>query len=83
MTAAVQCISGTDSTPMFVLAIRQQAMVVPSLLVTDSGGRIVFATSAMAGILGYEAEQLVGSDMSKLMSPPFSHLHGSWMKVRS
>jgi hypothetical protein len=67
---------------MFVLDVRQQAKAIPGLLVTDSGGKIMFATSVVAGILGYEAGQLLGSNISKLMSPPFSHLHGGWMKVR-
>lgn len=47
-----------------------------------SRGRVIYATTALASLLGFEAKSLIGSDFGKLMAQPFAQLHGKWIKVR-
>lgn len=52
-----------------------------ALLVTDSKGRIAFATSQLGALLGYPPRALAdGMNMSALLPPPLTQLHSTWMK---
>lgn len=53
-----------------------------SLMVTDAKGRISFANSQLAQLLGYNARTLTdGMNMAALLPPPYAQIHAGYMKV--
>jgi hypothetical protein len=53
-----------------------------ALLVTDAKGRIHFATSQLAGMIGYSPKVLTdGMNLAGLLPLPYSQLHSGFMKV--
>jgi hypothetical protein len=56
-----------------------------ALLVTDGKGRINFATSQLAGLLGYSSAKVLtdGMNLAGLLPLPYSQLHSGFMKVRA
>lgn len=55
-----------------------------ALMVTDAKGRIGFATSNLATMLGYNVRSLSdgGMNLNALLPLPYSQLHAGYMKVR-
>jgi PAS domain-containing protein len=73
---------GSDEHVILVLVLRCLSDSL-ALMVTDAKGRITFANSQLAQLLGYNARTLTdGMNMSALLPPPYAHIHGSFMKVR-
>lgn len=52
------------------------------MLVVDGKGRIVYANTPLATLLGYKLPLLRSKDLAALMPPPYDVLHGKWLKVR-
>jgi hypothetical protein len=66
-----------------MLEVRKRADEIQSLLVSTEAGKFVFASAAVADLLGYQAEQLIDMDIAQLMPPPFNQLHSTWVQVRT
>jgi hypothetical protein len=72
---------GSDEHVILVLVLRCLSDSL-ALMVTDAKGRITFANSQLATLLGYNARTLTdGMNMSSLLPPPYAQIHGSFMKV--
>lgn len=52
-----------------------------AVMALDQGGRITYANDKLAAMLGYPATALVKMDLSALLPPLISQLHGTWFKV--
>lgn len=53
-----------------------------AVMATDTKGRIQFATSQMAEMLGYSVKTMTtGMNINSLLPPPYAQLHSSFMKV--
>jgi PAS domain S-box-containing protein len=53
-----------------------------SMMVTDPRGRIMFATTQLAKMVGYNVKAMTeGMNMAGLLPPPYSQLHPMYMKV--
>jgi hypothetical protein len=53
-----------------------------AVMVTDAKGRIQFATTQLASMVGYSAKVLTdGMNIAGLLPPPYSQLHPGYMKV--
>lgn len=50
-------------------------------MITHTRGRLIYATSKLAALLGYDPREIEGLDFSRLMAQPFAQLHGRWMDV--
>lgn len=51
-------------------------------MVTDTRGRIQFASGPMAAMVGYPVKTLTdGMTLGGLMPPPYAQLHAQFMKV--
>ncbi|KAF8055488.1 tmcC [Scenedesmus sp. PABB004] len=71
---------GTEEQRILVIHLRCSADGL-ALLVTDAKGRITFATSQLAAMLGYSARTLAdGMNLAGLLPPPHSQLHAAHMK---
>eukprot|EP00882_Tetradesmus_deserticola_P031440 GHRQ01035550.1.p2 GENE.GHRQ01035550.1~~GHRQ01035550.1.p2 ORF type:complete len:113 (+),score=55.54 GHRQ01035550.1:50-388(+) len=74
-------LGGTDDQRLLVVKLRCMSDSL-ALLVTDAKGRICFATSQLAGMLGYNAKVLTdGMNLAGLLPLPYSQLHSGFMKV--
>ena len=51
-----------------------------SLMVVDHKGRVSYASTQLATMLGYPVKALSGMTLAAIVPPPFSQLHASWMK---
>ncbi|GBF92718.1 hypothetical protein Rsub_05087, partial [Raphidocelis subcapitata] len=73
---------GTDAERILVLNIKCLA---PSgaLMVVSHKGHIMYATSALASLLGFPAKQLTCMDLQALMPAPYSQLHAGFLKSLS
>jgi hypothetical protein len=74
---------GTDDQRLFVVSLRCVSDSL-ALLVTDGKGGIQFATSQLAGLLGYSSAKVLtdGMNLAGLLLLPYSQLHSGFMKVR-
>jgi hypothetical protein len=53
-----------------------------AMMVTDTKGRVEFATTQLAKMVGYNVKAMTeGMNMAGLLPPPYSQLHPSYMKV--
>jgi hypothetical protein len=52
------------------------------LMVVDGKGRVQYATSHLADLLGTTPKAMVKQEFCKFMAQPFQQLHTRWMKVR-
>lgn len=50
------------------------------MMCCDSHGRILYITTALANYLNYEPRELVRTNLSTLLNPPFNTLHTKYMK---
>jgi hypothetical protein len=58
-------------------------MAADLMMVCDTHGRIMYATTDLALSLGFaEARSMYGVDLNTLISQPYRQLHVAWMKVR-
>lgn len=63
-----------------VAALRQFAECAPdAIVVTDMRGRIRFANRQMQALLGYDADELAGTDLSRLMPQAMAARHDQYM----
>lgn len=73
---------GTDSQRLFVVNMRKAEGGADHLMVVDGRGRVQYATSHLADLLGTTPKAMVKQEFCKFMAQPFQQLHTRWMKVR-
>jgi PAS domain S-box-containing protein len=73
--------TGTENVSLMMIEVTRVKSAPQNLLVSDGRGKIVFATSSVAEILGYSHNQILTMDIVRLMPSPFNQLHVSWLKV--
>lgn len=74
-------LGGSDDQPILIYNMRCFADTL-AMLVADAKGRINFATSQLAAMLGYSVNTLTeGMNISMMMQPPYSQLHTAYFKV--
>lgn len=74
-------IGGSEGQRIYMLELKCLADTL-AVMVTDTAGKIQFATSQMAAMIGYTAKALTtGVNMNALLPPPYAQLHSSFMKV--
>jgi PAS domain-containing protein len=68
-----------------VIQLRQaQGSTSNKLMVTDRKGQVVYATSALATMLGYTPPNMMHRmNVADLMNPPFSLFHAAWLQASS
>eukprot|EP00878_Enallax_costatus_P033570 GHUV01037090.1.p2 GENE.GHUV01037090.1~~GHUV01037090.1.p2 ORF type:complete len:129 (+),score=31.50 GHUV01037090.1:467-853(+) len=73
---------GSEDQPILIYNLKCFADTL-AMMVTDAKGRINFATSQLAAMLGYSVNIMTeGMNITMLMQPPYSQLHSGFFKVR-
>eukprot|EP00775_Hariotina_reticulata_P001355 gene1355-1696_t len=80
--AEVTCeFGGSDQVKLLIISMRCLTDTL-AMMVTDSKGRIEFATTQLAKMVGYNVKAMTeGMNMAGLLPPPYSQLHPSYMKA--
>ena len=50
-------------------------------MVVNHKGRLCYATTALAQLLGYPLKTLCAMDMASLVPPPYAQLHAGFLKA--
>jgi hypothetical protein len=75
--------AGSDANPVIILNIRKGPdEPSSSLMVTDNRGRVHYATSSAAELLGLSPRQLIHTNIARFIPYPFNCLHQNLMQVR-
>jgi transcriptional regulator of aromatic amino acid metabolism len=53
------------------------------MLAVDHKGRISYANTGLAALLGFKLAALRARDFAALLPTPYNVLHGKWLKVRT
>jgi nitrogen-specific signal transduction histidine kinase len=51
-------------------------------MVVSHKGRIMYATAALASLLGFPSKQLTSMDLQSIIPAPYSQLHTGFLKVQ-
>jgi hypothetical protein len=72
--------SGTESQRLYVLVLKRIGPP-PLALTINPNGQIMYATTSLCTLLGYNSKQLLNKSFSVLLPAPWSQLHMRWLKV--
>lgn len=72
-------LGGTEKERILVLNVRSVAPP-GAVMVVDHKGRLVYASSALGALLGIPHKALAAMDLQSLIPPPYSQMHGSFLK---
>lgn len=82
-TLPARVAAGTESQRILVLSMRRKQPGGEYLMVTDARGRISYATSHLAALVGHSPKAMKNMDVCRLIPQPMGLLHGGLFKVRA
>lgn len=74
--------AGTDDQRLLVVKMHRLAETA-AMAAFDAKGRVIYANTPLASMLGYQLRALRDKDISQLLPPPYGTLHLRWIKVAS
>lgn len=72
---------GTEVHRLLVMCITYVTDTLALMVCDGERGKISYASSAVADMLGYPAKTLIRMDMTSLIQEPYDTLHAKWLKV--
>jgi PAS domain-containing protein len=78
----LRLVMGGSDSQRILLAIAQRLEETRMMLAVDHKGRLVYANTGLASLLGYKLAALKGRELTTLLPPPYSILHAKLIKAR-
>lgn len=81
-SACARSKAGGSSPPRHAPLPAQCVVDAGALMVVDRRGRIPFATTQLASLLGFPLRSLINMELANLIPAPYGQLHAGFLKVR-
>lgn len=81
VAATVRLTMGGSENHRMLVAVVKPREEARMMLAVDYKGRITFANTQLAALLGYKLPLLKTKELAALLAPPYDVLHSKWLKV--
>ena len=82
VSVSLRIVLGGSSSQRLLVALIQRLEEGRLMMAIDHKGRLAYANTALASLLGYKLPALRAKDIFSLMPPPFNMMHIKWLKAR-